>query len=42
VLDLDDLIGASRPGQLFEIGVVTVESIDFIVHAMSARPRFLR
>jgi len=45
VFDLDDLtlvIGASRAGEPLEIGVATSESIDFIVHAMSARPRFLR
>jgi hypothetical protein len=45
VFDLDDLtlvIGASRDGEPLEIGVATAESIDFIVHAMSARPRFLR
>jgi hypothetical protein len=45
VFDLDDLtlvIGASRGGEPLEIGVAAAESIDFIVHAMSARPRFLR
>jgi len=45
VFDLDDLvmlIGADESGRLLEIGVVTGESVDFIVHAMEARPRFLR
>jgi hypothetical protein len=45
VFDLADLtlvIGTSRAGEPLEIGVATAESIDFIVHAMSARPRFLR
>jgi hypothetical protein len=45
VFDLDDLtmlIGAGRAGQLLEIGVATAESIDFIVHAIPARPRFVR
>jgi hypothetical protein len=45
VFDLDDLtlvIGASRAGEPLEIGVAAAESIDFIVHAMSARPRFMR
>jgi hypothetical protein len=41
VFDLDDLtliIGAGRPGEPRETGVAAAESIDFIVHAMSARP----
>jgi hypothetical protein len=45
VFDLDDLtlvIGGSRAGEPVEIGVAAAESIDFIVHAMSARPPFLR
>ena len=36
------LIGADRAGRLLEIGVASAEGIDFIVHAMPARPRFLR
>jgi len=36
------LIGADESGRLLEIGVATGEGIDFIVHAMPARPRFLR
>lgn len=36
------LIGADESGRLLEIGVVTGEGADFIVHAMEARPRFLR
>ena len=36
------LIGADEPGRLLEVGVVTGEGVDFIVHAMDARPRFLR
>ena len=45
VFDLDDLvmlIGADESGRLLEIGVATGEGVDFIVHAMKARPRFLR
>lgn len=45
VFDLDDLvmlIGADEAGRLLEIGVATAEGVDFIVHAMTARPRFLR
>ncbi len=36
------LIGVDRAGRLLEIGVASAEGIDFIVHAMPARPRFLR
>lgn len=45
VLHLDDLtmlIGASANGDLLEIGVTAAENIDFIIHAMPARPKFLR
>lgn len=45
VFDLDDLImlvGADEAGRLLEIGVATAEGVEFIVHAMAARPRFLR
>ncbi len=45
VFELDELvmlIGAEESGRLLEIGVVTGEDVDFIVHAMEARPRFLR
>ena len=36
------LIGADQAGRLLEIGVASAEGIDFIVHAMPARSRFLR
>jgi hypothetical protein len=36
------LIGVDQAGRLLEIGVASAEGIDFIVHAMPARPRFLR
>lgn len=45
VFGLDDLImliGADEAGRLLEIGVATGEGVEFIVHAMPARPRFLR
>lgn len=45
VFGLDDLvmlIGADEAGRLLEIGVATGESVEFIVHAMAARPRLLR
>ncbi len=44
VFDLDDLtmlIGPDQSGRLLEIGVAHAEGIDFIVHAMAARPQFL-
>lgn len=45
VFDLDDLvmlIGPDQAGRMLEIGVAVGEGIEFIVHAMAARPRFLR
>ncbi|MCU0293860.1 MAG: hypothetical protein MUF10_18065 [Thermoanaerobaculaceae bacterium] len=36
------LIGADRSGRLLEIGVASAEGLDFVVHAMPARPKFLR
>ena len=44
VFDLDDLtmlIAAATDGHLLEIGVVEGDGIDFIVHAMTARNKFL-
>ena len=40
--DLTMLIGADSAGRLLEIGTVTAEGIEFIVHAMPARKKFLR
>ncbi|HEX6338295.1 MAG TPA: hypothetical protein VFZ85_15140 [Jiangellaceae bacterium] len=41
--DLTMLIGGDRSGDPLEIGVATSdEGIEFIVHAMAARPKFLR
>ena len=40
--DLVMLIGADEAGRLLEVGVVAGEGVEFIVHAMPARPRFLR
>lgn len=45
VLQLDDLvmlIGPSRTGQLLELGVSRADGIDFIIHAMPARAKFIR
>lgn len=37
------LIGADVTGRLLELGVASGEGVDFIVHAMLARPiKFLR
>ena len=44
VFDLDDLtmlVGADTAGRMLEIGVATSDGIDFIVHAMPARAKFL-
>lgn len=45
VLQLDDLtmlIGPDLSARLLEIGVAIGDGIDFIVHAMPARPKFIR
>jgi hypothetical protein len=45
VLLLDDLtmlVGSDLSARLLEIGVSNREGIDFIVHAMPARPKFIR
>ena len=36
------LIGPDRAARLLEIGVVRGDGIEFIVHAMPARDKFLR
>jgi hypothetical protein len=36
------LVGGDEIGRLLEIGVADAEGVEFIVHAMPARPRFLR
>ncbi|HUV09534.1 MAG TPA: hypothetical protein VMX12_01055 [Acidimicrobiia bacterium] len=41
VNDLIMLIGPDESATLLEIGVAHAEGIDFIVHAMAARPKFL-
>ena len=40
--DLVMLVGGDEIGRLLEIGVADAEGVEFIVHAMPARPRFLR
>jgi hypothetical protein len=39
--DLDMLIGADQSGRMLEIGVTSADGVEFIVHAMAARPKFL-
>lgn len=44
VFDLDDLtmlIGPDTSARILEIGVAEAEGVEFIVHAMAARPKFL-
>jgi hypothetical protein len=40
--DLVVLVGADQAGRLLEVGVAEAERIEFIIHAMPARQRFLR
>lgn len=40
--DLTMLIGADRHAGLLELGVAEAEGLEFIVHAMPARDKFLR
>ena len=46
VFEFDDvimIIGGDRSGRLLEVGLATSEEgIEFVVHAMTARPKFLR
>ena len=45
VFDLGELmmlIGADTDGRMLEVGVARADAVDFIVHAMRARPKFLR
>lgn len=45
VLRLDDLtmlIGPDRAARLLEVGLSSGEGVEFIVHAMPARPKFIR
>jgi hypothetical protein len=44
VFDMEDLvmlIGPDRAARLLEIGIAHAGGIDFIVHAMAARSKFL-
>ena len=39
--DLDMLIGPDQAGRFLEIGVASAEGLEFVIHAMPARDRFL-
>ena len=36
------LVGADHAGRLLEIGVSTADGIEFVIHAMPARDKYLR
>lgn len=40
--DLTMLIGTDAAGRMLEVGMATAEGIDFIVHAMPTREKFMR
>jgi hypothetical protein len=40
--DLVMLIGGDQNGHLLEVGIAEGEGVQFIVHAMPARSKFLR
>ena len=45
VFQMDDLvmlIGGDESGRMLEIGVAAAEGIEFIIHAIAAREKFLR
>lgn len=45
VFDLDGLtmlVGADGSGRMLEVGVAVGDGVEFIVHAMPAREKFLR
>ena len=39
--DLTMLIGPDQAARLLEIGVAEAEGVEFIVHAMATRPKYL-
>lgn len=36
------LIGSDQAGRMLEVGLTAAEGVEFIVHAMTARPKFVR
>ena len=44
VFELDDLtmlIGPDQAARILEVGVAEAEGVEFVVHAMAARPKYL-
>jgi hypothetical protein len=40
--ELAMLIGSDQVGRMLEVGLTAAEGVEFIVHAMTARPKFVR
>lgn len=40
--DFTMLIGPDTAGHLLEVGVLDAENNDYVIHAMPARPKYLR
>jgi hypothetical protein len=40
--ELTMLIGSDQAGRMLEVGLTTADNVEFVVHAMTARPKFLR
>jgi hypothetical protein len=40
--ELAMLIGSDQAGRMLEVGLTAAEGVEFIVHAMTARPKFVR
>ena len=40
--ELEMLIGSDQAGRMLEVGLTAAEGVEFIVHAMTARPKFVR
>jgi hypothetical protein len=40
--ELAMLIGADQAGRMLEVGLASADHVEFVVHAMTARPKFLR
>jgi hypothetical protein len=36
------LIGSGQAGRILEVGLTAAEGVEFIVHAMTGRPKFVR
>ena len=39
--DFTMLIGPDQSGELLEVGVLAAEDNDYVIHAMTARPRYI-